>query len=100
MGARHYTPEEDKIIINAVKRNPQNLKKTFEELVTVLNRSYASIKFHYYQKIAKDPTNKLFLTVSQRKKHTNYKIYKKGMKVKPEQNYKSKWQRILAILFE
>lgn len=100
MARNRFTPEEDKMIIETIKKNPQNIHKCFVALATKLNRSIDSIRCHYYSKIVKDNSNKLFLTVSSRKKYTNYKVQRKGMKAKPTQTTKSKWRRILDILFE
>ena len=97
---RRYTSEEDEIIIEAIKKNPQNLDKTFRELSNTMDRSYDSIRVHYYEKIARNQHNKLFLTLSPKKRHTNYKVFRKGMKIAPKKNNKSKWRRILDILFE
>lgn len=100
MTRNRFTLEEDKMIVEAIKKNPQNIHKCFVALAVKLNRSVNSIKCHYYNKIVKDDSNKLFLTVSSRKKYTNYKVQRKGMKAKPTQTTKSKWRRILDILFE
>ena len=100
MAGRKFTPEEDRIIIDAVKKSPQNISKAFVLVSSKINRSVDSIRVHYYSRIAKNDSNKLFLTVSSRKKYTNYKIQRKGMKAKPTQTTKSKWRRILDILFE
>lgn len=100
MAGRKFTPEEDKMIVEAIKKNPQNIHKCFVVLAPKLNRSVDSLRVHYYSMIAKDDSNKLFLTVSSRKKYTNYKVQRKGMKAKPTQTTKSKWRRILDILFE
>lgn len=100
MPGRKFTPEEDNMIVEAIKKNPQNISKCFVMLAPKLNRSVDSIRCHYYSMIVKDDSNKLFLTVSSRKKYTNYKVQRKGMKAKPTQTTKSKWRRILDILFE
>lgn len=100
MARNKFTPEEDKMIVEAIKKNPQNIHKCFVALAPKLNRTVDSIRVHYYSRIAKDNSNKLFLTVSSRKKYTNYKVQRKGMKAKPTQTTKSKWHRILDILFE
>ena len=99
MGAKRFTREEDGLIVKTVKRNPENISKAFVLLSRKLQRSKYSIKQRYYKYLVKDPSNKLFLTVSSSKKYTNYKIRRKGMKAKPEVNQKSKWQRIIEILF-
>ena len=83
MTRNRFTLEEDKMIVEAIKKNPQNIHKCFVALAVKLNRSVNSIKCQ-----------------SSRKKYTNYKVQRKGMKAKPTQTTKSKWRRILDILFE
>ena len=64
MTRNRFTPEEDKMIVEAIKKNPQNIHKCFIALAPKLNRSVDSLRVHYYSRIAKDNSNKLFLTVS------------------------------------
>lgn len=94
-----YTKEEDDIIIKAVRKCPENLKRAFERASKKIGRSPNCIKQRYYGYLAKNSNNKLFLTVSSGKKYTNYKIKRKGMKAKPVGTEKSKWRQILDILF-
>lgn len=100
MAGRKFTPEEDRIIIDAVKKSPQNISKAFVLVSTKLNRTVDSIRVRYYGRIAKDKDNKLFLTVSERRKLTNYKVQRDDMEAKAERSTKPKWRRILDILFE
>lgn len=100
MTGKKYTPEEDRIIIDAVKKSPQNISKAFVLVAPKINRSVTSVRLHYYGRIAKDKDNKLFLTVSERRKLTNYKVQRDDMEAKAERSTKSKWRRILDILFE
>ena len=100
MAGRKFTPEEDKMIIEAVKKSPQNISKAFILVAPEISRTPDSVRLRYYGKIAKDNSNKLFLTVSSKRKLSNYKVQRRGMKVKAERSTKSKWRRILDILFE
>lgn len=100
MAGRKFTPEEDRIIIDAVKKSPQNINKAFVLIAPKLNRTVDSIRVRYYGRIAKDKDNKLFLTVSERRKLTNYKVQRDDMEAKAERSTKPKWRRILDILFE
>ena len=100
MTKKKYTPEEDRIIIDAVKKSPQNISKAFVLVATKLNRTVDSIRVRYYGRIAKDKDNKLFLTVSERRKLINYKVQRDDMEAKAERSTKPKWRRILDILFE
>lgn len=98
-----WTEEEEKTLKEAVKAHPTNLSEAMRIVAKKFNLSVYAVKYHYYQVIQKNKDNKLFLTVSSKKKANNYKVTRKGKKAtnyKPEPVKKSKWKRILAILAE
>lgn len=100
---RHYTKEEDNIILRAVKASPTNISSALRKAAKKLGRSIDSVRRRYYQYLQKEESNHLFFTFSPRKKAKNYKITRKGKfatKYNPENTGASKWRRILAILFE
>ena len=94
-----YTAKEDALIKSYIRRNPQNLSKAFVAISKKLNTSPQSVKDRWYA-IAKNQKNKVYLLTSSGKNYSNYKIKRKGMSSKIEQSSKTKWQRILDILFE
>ena len=57
---KHYTNEEDKVIIDCVKRNPQNLTESFKKDERLLEtRSFNSISNRWYQKLSRNYDNRL-----------------------------------------
>lgn len=101
---KHYTDEDNKVIREEVKKSPTNLTVAFKAASKKLNnRTWQSVAKHYYKQLQKEKSNKLFLTISEKKNANNYKVTRKGPKAtkyQPEQTKKSKWKRILAILAE
>ena len=95
-----YTKEEDNIILEEVKKRPENISKAFIAISKKINRTVPGIRQHYYHYLIKNPRNKMFFIASPHKKLANYKVKRKGMKAVPKKNSLSKWQRIIAILFE
>lgn len=95
-----YTKEEDNIILEEVKKKPENISKAFIAVSKKINRSVLGIRNHYYRYLIKNTQNKMFFIASPHKKLANYKVKRKGMKAVPKKNSLSKWQRIIAILFE
>ena len=95
-----YTRAEDIVIRNAVKKNPQNLSKVFIAVSRELGTSPRSVKTRYYGYIAPNQGNPHMSLVSPGKKYMNYKVLRKDMTAKIENNTRSKWRRILDILFE
>lgn len=96
----YYTKEEDNLILEEVKKRPENISKAFIAVSKKINRSVPGIRKHYYQYLIKNTQNKMFFIASPHKKLANYKVKRKGMKAVPKKNSLSKWQRIIAILFE
>lgn len=95
-----YTKEEDKIILEEVKKRPENISKAFIAVSKKINRTVPGIRYHYYHYLIKNSSNRMFFIVSPHKKLANYKVKRKGMRAIPKKNSLSKWQRIIAILFE
>lgn len=98
---KHYTKEEDKIILEMVKASPTNIKDGFRKASKKIKRSVASVRIRYYKYLREK--DKVFALFSSKKKAINYKITRKGKRAtsyKPGTSTQSKWKRILAILFE
>lgn len=48
---RRWTKEEEEILVQAVKANPNNLQKVFREVAYVIERAAASVSSRYYLKL-------------------------------------------------
>lgn len=51
MVKRRWTKEEEEILVQAVKANPNNLQKVFREVAYVIERAAASVSSRYYLKL-------------------------------------------------
>lgn len=48
---RRWTKEEEEILVQAVKANPNNLQKVFREVAYVIERAASSVSSRYYLKL-------------------------------------------------
>lgn len=46
--AKRYSPEEDKLIVEAIKKNPYNLQACFRKVSKKINRAPKSIQRRWY----------------------------------------------------
>ena len=54
---RRWTKEEEEILVQAVKANPDNLQKVFREVAYVIERAAASVSSRYYLKLKESTTD-------------------------------------------
>lgn len=95
---KHYTNEEDKVIIDCVKRNPQNLLEAFRKAERLLeNRSLVSIANRWYKKLVKRYDTKCFITIGVKSKNMNRKIVTKRTSDNTITISESIWQKILKL---
>lgn len=94
-----FTPEEDNLIIDRIRRNPYNLNARFEEIAEELGTHPAtSIQKRYYSRLK----TVCFVSVGTESHLVNRKITRGGLKATktaPIPNRESKWKRIVKILF-
>lgn len=102
-----YTKKEDQIILNEVKKCPENLSKAFAIASTKIqdkNITEGRIAGHYYMSLRhKYVKNPLFMIFSNRKGIKNTKNMMRGKVsrslLKVDTN-PSKFQKIMRIIFE
>lgn len=95
---KHYTNEEDKVIIDCVKRNPQNLLEAFRKAERLLeNRSLYSIQQRWYKKILKKLDTKCFVTIGVESKNINRKIVTKCTSDNTVSITETIWKKILKL---
>ena len=96
-----WTPEEDRDLIKCVENNPQNVREGCRQFVASHpNRTLAAahIRWHY---CLRDKTDVCFMTLGKKKCSRNRKIVvpeKTSDNTEPVR--RSKWRRILDIIFE
>ncbi len=96
--SRYYTPEEDKVIINCVKRNPQNLREAFTKASRILEtRSEISVKIRWNRVLSKQTNNSCFMTIGAKTKNINRKIVRINSLDNTEKIKLSIWNKILRL---
>lgn len=96
---KHYTNEEDRVIIDCVKRNPQNLTEAFKKAERILeDRTFVSVMNRWYYHLAKKPDTKCFITIGVKSKNMNRKIVTKYTSDNTVTTSESIWQKILKFL--
>ena len=93
--SKRWTEDEEKVLLSHLENNPNNFIAAFKAAAEELEgRSVKSVQQHWYTNLQK--TNKVFITCSSKKRlPINKKVSKETFPIK-----KSKWKRILEILFE
>ena len=98
---RRWTNDEEKVVISKVEANPYNLQKAFREASTEIDRTPAAIGWKWHQGGLREKSGKLFMTYG---KNGTLNSNRKNVSIKTSDNTirtrKSKWRRILDILFE
>jgi hypothetical protein len=98
---RRFTEEEDRVIFSKISENPGNISQCLRELSTELDRSYLTLRYRWYSTISK--RNNLagvsFVTYGNGSANLNRKVTRKDTQ-QSIKTKKSKWRRILNILFE
>lgn len=95
---KKWTKEEENILSQAVKANPQNLCKAFKEAAEKLDRTEGAIKLRWYTKTKHNSI--CFITISQEKKIKNGKTYNPDSKHinSPTSSNKTLWVKLKALL--
>lgn len=72
---KRYSIQEDKVILNEVKKSPENLVRAFHNASKIINRTPRAIKQRWYYIISKDDGigAVTFMTLSSKKVLTNRK---------------------------
>ncbi len=100
---RRFTEEEDRLILSKIEENPNNIAQCLRELSIELDRSFSTLQTRWYRNLAKkdmnDKTNTRFMTYGRKSVNPNRKIAREGTQ-QPIRVRKSKWRRILDIIFE
>lgn len=94
---KRYTPREDKLIRETIKKHPENLQECFRTLATQLNRSPKAIHVRWYAVLSKE-TTPCFMLQSGYKTLKNRKNYTPTCTVAPIFNRIKHWWRKVAKL--
>lgn len=100
---RRFTEEEDRVILSKISKNPSNIAQCLRELSVELNRSFATLQTRYYKVLVKknrnNRANATFTLFGEGNMNVNRKITRPDTQ-QPVNVRRSKWRRILDILFE
>ena len=89
---RKWTEEEDAILLQQVKRCPQNLSRCFLTVSERIGRSKTAVANRWYCTVSKKPDTVCFFTASP--KHVS-RNRKNGAGVESNRNI---WQRFMSII--
>lgn len=93
--SKRWTKDEEQVLLSHIENNPNNFVAAFKAAAEELEgRTVKSVQQHWYTNLQK--TNKVFIACTSKKRlPINKKSSKETFPIK-----KSKWRRILEILFE
>lgn len=100
---RRFTEEEDRVILSKIGKNPGNIAQCLRELSVELDRSFAALQTRYYKVLVKknrnNKANATFTLFGKDNAKVNRKITRPYTQ-QPVNVRRSKWRRILDIIFE
>lgn len=98
MKKRRWTDEEDKILVQAIKRYPHNLSWAFRKVAKETDRTESAVSYRWYNVTRLKSI--CFISYSQEEQLVNSKNYvsASGHKGKPNTVKSSLWKKILLLL--
>lgn len=100
---RRFTEEEDRLILSRITTNPHNLQKIFRQIADETGKEAKAVSNRWYylsRKIAYSKSNTMFMTYGHSKLVNLNKKVVRNNTLQPVEIKKSKWRRILDIIFE
>lgn len=101
--AKKWTEEDKNILLEEIANDPSNLQQVFRKTAERTGRTRAAVATYWYQVLApknrNDRSNTAFMSYSKGSINSNRKISRVDTQ-QPSAVRRSKWRRILDILFE
>lgn len=101
--AKKWTEEERNILLEEISNDPSNLRNAFRRTAERIERTPSSAEQYWYQVLApknrNNRSNTAFMSYSKGSLNSNRKISRENTQ-QPVTVRRSKWRRILDILFE
>lgn len=100
---RKWTEDEEKVVISKIEENPNNLQKAFREASLEIGRTPAAIGYKWYKGKGglREKSDKLFMTYGRKGTlNSNRKNVSSNTSDNTIRIRKSKWRRVLDILFK
>lgn len=96
---KRWIAEEDRVLIDQVKRHANNLKEGFRVSARLLNRTEDACRLRWYKFVIHSPeVNVCFATIGYRTKNVNRKIVSKRTSDNTEKKSARWWKSILKFL--
>jgi len=96
---KRWTAEEDRVLLDQVKRHANNLQEGFRESARLLNRTKYACKYRWYSYAMHSPeANVCFATIGYRTKNVNRKNVSKRTSDNTEKKSTCWWKSILKFL--
>lgn len=96
---KFWTNDEEQVVISKVRNNPGNLQKAFKEASIELGRTPEAIVYKWYKGGLREKSGKVFITCGCKTVNANRKIVSDRTSDNTVNIKKSKWRRIISILF-
>lgn len=96
---KKWTNDEEQVVISKVRNNPNNLLRAFREASIELGRTPESIVYRWYKGGLREKSAKVFITCGSKTVNVNRKIVSDKTSDNTRELTKSKWRRIISILF-
>lgn len=95
---KFWTNDEEQVVISKVRNNPGNLQKAFKEASIELGRTPEAIVYKWYKGGLREKSGKVFFTCGGTI-NINRKIVAHRTSDNTKELTRSKWKRIISILF-
>lgn len=89
---RKWTEEEEELLLQSVKNNPQNLSRCFLSVAQNIDRTSGAVANHWYTVVSKKPDVTCFFTASSKHLSKNRKNGK-GVEIN-----RSIWHRLMSVI--
>lgn len=97
---RKWTEDEEKVVISKIEENPNNLQRAFREASLEIDRTPAAIGWRWHRGGLREKSGKLFMTYGRKGTlNSNRKNVSSKTSDNTIRTRKSKWRRVLDILF-
>lgn len=94
---RRWSNDEEKVILDQIRLNPNNLSKAFSNAATQLNRTPQAVKARWYLTL-RDRSETCFMTISSKAVSKNRKNNKIPNSSNTRKMRSTLWKRIISLL--
>lgn len=96
---RKWTTEEERVLIDQITRNANNLREAFRRTARLTDRSEKACELHWYLVVSKrDNTSVCFTTIGYKTKNVNRKNVASNTSDNTEKTTVAWWRKFLTFL--